>query len=125
MLPSSRPYVRSALSKRGLDQIKAAGVERRRRLEIHLVGGDFHHLVFEIHGIAGRAHFESARIGIPVSRLAQANALDMALRSTRERNGRKRAWIWRAGFIERQQRKIACVEVWVEGIGHDWRRGRV
>src|SRR6185312_4051103 len=80
-----RPYVRLALAKRGLDEIEAACVEGRRRLEIHLVGGNFHHFFLEVHRIAGRAHFEGARIGIPVRRFAQTDALDMAIRGERER----------------------------------------
>ena len=51
----------SAPADRGLDQAEAARVERGRRLVVHLVGGDLHHLVFEIDGVAGRPRPRSRR----------------------------------------------------------------
>src|ERR1700710_1421578 len=43
----------SAFSDGGFQQSEAAAVERGRRRVIHLVGGDFQHLVFQIDGVAG------------------------------------------------------------------------
>jgi len=48
---------RLALVERRLEEIEATRLVRGCCLEIHLVGGDLHHLFFEIDGIAGRAHF--------------------------------------------------------------------
>ena len=41
-------------------QAEAARVERGRRLVVHLVGGDLHHLVFEADRVAGRADLVAA-----------------------------------------------------------------
>ena len=45
----------SAFSDGGFQQSKAAAVERGRGRVVHLVGGDFQHLVFQIDGVARRA----------------------------------------------------------------------
>src|SRR5437016_1867890 len=86
-VPSSR-LSRSALAERSLDEIEATRVERRRCLEIHLVGRNLHHLFLEVHGIARWPNLEGARISVSVSWLAQADALDVTIRRARERNGR-------------------------------------
>ena len=77
----------SAFAKRGLDEIQASRVERGRRLKIHLVGGHLHHLFFQVHGVAGRPHFERARISVLERRLAQADSLDVSSIGARQRNG--------------------------------------
>ena len=61
---------RLALAERRLDEIEAARVERGCCLKIHLVGGDLHHLLFEIDGVAGWAHFVDGRIFVWEWRLA-------------------------------------------------------
>jgi hypothetical protein len=50
----------SASAERGLEEIEAAGVERGRRLIIHLVRRHLDHLVFQVDGIAGRADLVTA-----------------------------------------------------------------
>src|ERR1700752_852370 len=54
----------SALADRGLDEAKAAAVERGHRRIVHLVGGDLQHLVLEIDGVAGRPGQEGALAGV-------------------------------------------------------------
>src|SRR3954463_3065652 len=49
-----------ALADGGLQQTEAAGVERRGRREIHLVGRHLQHLVLEIDGVAGGAGLVAA-----------------------------------------------------------------
>src|SRR4051812_5351266 len=42
------------LAQRDFDQAEAACVDGGRRLIVHLVASDLHHLFFEIDGVAGR-----------------------------------------------------------------------
>src|SRR3569833_631505 len=65
----------STLAERGFEQPQAASVESGRGLVVHLVGGDFDHLVFEVHAAAAGAHLET---GGP-------RALELARRGFRRR----------------------------------------
>src|SRR6476660_9772757 len=107
---------RLALAERSLDEIKTARVERRRCLEVHLVGSNLHHLFLEVHGIPGGANLEGARTAVSVRRLAQADTLDMAIRRAHERNGYERPGSSERGFVELQRREIARMELRRVGI---------
>src|SRR3954465_15430843 len=56
----------SAFADGGFQQPEAAAVERGSGRVIHLVGGNFQHLVFEIDRVAGRLGQEAALAAIPV-----------------------------------------------------------
>src|SRR6185437_8315768 len=67
------------LAQRHFDEAEAARVDGGRRLVVHLVGGDLHHLFFEIDRVAGRldlvARFDFAKAGARAGKSGKMAAL--------------------------------------------------
>jgi len=107
---------RLALVERRLEEIEATRLVRGCCLEIHLVGGDLHHLFFEIDGIAGRAHFLHGRIFVREWRPAHTDAFQMATGCARERQPGHRSRSDERRIVELQRREIAASKMRRIGI---------
>jgi transcription-repair coupling factor (superfamily II helicase) len=104
---------------REFEQPEAAAVERRRRLVVHLVGGDLHHLLLEADRIAAGADLKAALAVDPESAAVagfvagQVMRVGAGQREPGRRLGRR--------FVECQRCQVARAEVRRVGVGDIFR----
>src|SRR5438132_2416786 len=108
----------SAFADRGLDEAKAAAVERGRRRIVHLVGGDLQHLVLEIDGIARGPGLEAALAAVMVKGLrSPARRGDVAGAGAHHRERTHGAADARSLLVEFRLDQVARPEVRRRRIG--------